>query len=166
MRIRGLAGELAGRGWRLWQRSRWQYRRGAGEPEEDGLRQASPDDLEPLLLAPSDLDLLARLVKAEAEGEPYTGQVAVAAVVLNRLRSPAFANDVRSVIYQRGQFETVSNGRINEPADAVHFRAVEEALSGRDPSNGALFFFNPAGTRDRFVHSLSVTTRIGRHTFA
>lgn len=166
MRIRGSAGEPAARGWRLWQRSRWFRRPGTGEAEEDAAGRSPPDELEPVLLGPSDVDLIARLVKAEAEGEPYAGQVAVAAVVLNRVRSPSFPGDVRGVIYQRGQFESVSNGRVNVPADEVHFRAVEEALSGRDPSGGALFFFNPAGTRDRFVHSLSVTTRIGRHTFA
>jgi len=166
MSVQGPLGNQVGRGWWLWLRSRWLYPPRIRDVEEAGRERASPGELEAVVLSPSDVDLIARLVKAEAEGEPYGGQVAVAAVVLNRLRSPSFPGDVRGVIYQRGQFESVTNGRINEPADDIHFRAVEDALSGRDPSKGALFFFNPSGTDDTFVHSLAVTTRIGRHTFA
>jgi len=114
----------------------------------------------------SDLNLIARLVRAEAESEPYTGQVAVAAVVLNRVRSSRFPNTVRGVIYAAGQFETVSNGRINLSARDVDLKAARDALSGWDPSNGALFFFNPRYTTSSYMWSLTVTARIGNHIFA
>jgi LysM repeat protein len=114
----------------------------------------------------SDLDLLARLVEAEAGGEPYTGKVAVAAVVLNRVRSPRFPNTVRGVIYQPGQFTPVSNGRINLPASEASLRAARDAVGGYDPTNGALFFFNPAKTSNAYMHSLKVSLRIGNHSFA
>jgi spore germination cell wall hydrolase CwlJ-like protein len=166
MSIPGFGGGPAGRGWRLWLRNKWFHPPGSEGAEKKGRERGLPGELEPVLLGPSEIQLIARLVRAEAEGEPYPGQVAVAAVVLNRLKSPSFPRDVRGVIYQRDQFESVTNGRIDEPADDIHFQAVEDALSGRDPSKGALFFFNPTGTDDRFVHSLAVTTRIGRHAFS
>lgn len=133
------------------------------------MKTSAPDDhLEPapVPLSPSNIDLLARLVRAEAQGEPYAGQVAVAAVIINRVRSPLFPDDVYSIVYQPGQFETVSSGRINEPAEEQHFRAVLDALAGTDPTRGALFFFNPSRTKNRYMHSLPVAARIGRHTFA
>lgn len=114
----------------------------------------------------SDLNLLARLVEAEAGGEPYTGKVAVAAVVLNRVRSPRFPNTVSGVIYQPGQFTPVSNGRINLPASESSLRAARDAAGGYDPTNGALFFFNPAKTSNAYMHSLKVSLRIGNHSFA
>jgi len=117
-------------------------------------------------LSASDIDLIARLVRSEAEAEPYAGQVAVAAVVLNRVRSSRFPNTVREVIYQRHQFEPVSNGRINLPAGEVHRRAARDAAAGWDPSGGALFFFNPRKTSNSFLHGLAVTTTIGGHRFA
>ena len=117
-------------------------------------------------LSAADADLVARLVRAEAEAESYTGQVAVAAVVLNRVRSGKFPNTVRGVVYQAHQFEVVNNGRIHLPATATNQRAVRDAVGGWDPSNGALFFFNPAGTGNSFLHSLTVTARIGGHVFA
>ncbi|MDP2871821.1 MAG: cell wall hydrolase [Bacillota bacterium] len=166
---------MMGWGWRLWLRTR-RPPDNPGEKEDKGPASPSPqdprrprsafDELEPTLLSPSDIDLIARLVRAEAAGEPYDGQVAVAAVVLNRLKSPLFPNTVRSIIYQARQFETVSNGCINRPADEIHVQAVQDALSGKDPSKGALFFFNPAGTSSRFMHGLPVAVRIGGHVFS
>jgi LysM repeat protein len=117
-------------------------------------------------LSSADINLLARLVRAESEAEPYAGQVAVAAVVLNRVRSASFPNTVRGVVYERWQFEPVDNGRIDIPAQEAHIRAVRDAAAGWDPSHGALFFFNPAKTANRFLHSLTVTARIGAHVFA
>ena len=111
----------------------------------------------------TDLDWLARLVWAEAEGEPYQGQVAVAAVILNRVRHPSFPNTIRGVIFQPGQFETVQNGRIYRPAPQIALRAAQDAVNGWDPSYGAIFFFNPAKTNNRFLWSRPVTVTIGRH---
>lgn len=117
-------------------------------------------------LSSADLSLLARLVEAEAGGEPYVGKVAVAAVVLNRVRSSRFPNTVRAVIYQAGQFTPVSNGRINLPAGEESLRAARDAAGGWDPTNGALFFFNAAKTSNAYMHSLQVSLRIGNHSFA
>lgn len=114
----------------------------------------------------ADVDLMARLVRAEAEAEPYEGQVAVAAVVLNRVQSSRFPNTVRNVIYQGHQFEPVSNGRIYIPARDVHVRAVRDAIAGWDPSRGALYFFNPAYTSNSYLWSLTIVARIGNHVFA
>ncbi len=113
----------------------------------------------------ADLSLLARLVEAEAGAEPYTGKVAVAAVVLNRVRSSRFPNTVRGVIYQAGQFSPVSNGRINLPASESSMKAARDAVGGWDPTGGALFFFNPAKTSNAYMHSLTVSLRIGNHSF-
>lgn len=112
-----------------------------------------------------DVRWLAQLVWSEAEGEPYAGQVAVAAVVLNRVRSSQFPNSIRGVIFDGSQFEPVVNGRIYNPAPEIAYRAVRDALSGWDPSYGALYFFNPAKTRNAFLWSRPVTTVIGRHRF-
>lgn len=117
-------------------------------------------------LAPGDITLLARLVRAEAEAEPYAGQVAVAAVVLNRLVSARFPDSVESVIYQPQQFCVVENGRINVTPEAPHFQAVVDALRGWDPSRGALFFFNPAATSNPYMHGLTRLVVIGGHVFA
>lgn len=114
----------------------------------------------------SDLNLLARLVHAEAKGESYKGKVAVAAVVLNRVESSLFPNTIYGVIYQKGQFSPVSNGSIkNEPsADAIN--AARDALNGTDPTGGALYFYNPRATSDRWIRTRTVKTVIGNHTFA
>jgi len=113
-----------------------------------------------------DIKLLARLVRAEAEAEPYAGQVAVAAVVLNRLASARFPDSVESVIYEPEQFCVVENGRINVIPEAPHFQAVVDALRGWDPSRGALFFFNPAATSNPYMHGLTRLVVIGTHVFA
>ncbi len=112
-----------------------------------------------------DIDLLARLVQSEAGGEPYAGKVAVAAVVLNRIRSDSFPNTIRGVVYQPRQFSPVDNGMIYRPANAESFRAVREAMSGSDPSLGALYFFAPAKTSNAFVWSRPVILDIANHRF-
>jgi len=113
----------------------------------------------------SDVNLLARLVNAEARGEPYVGQIAVAAVVLNRLKDPAFPKSVAGIIYQPGAFSSVSDGQINLPPQASSVRAAREAARGVDPSKGALFFFNPAKTSNRFIWSRPQLIKIGNHIF-
>jgi N-acetylmuramoyl-L-alanine amidase len=111
-------------------------------------------------------DLLARLVRAEAEGEVYAGKVAVAVVVLNRVDSPDFPDTVTDVIYQKGQFSPVSNGEINRPADAESFRAVDEALSlDRSKGAGSLFFYNPKTSSSKWLESRPTTLVIGNHVF-
>lgn len=113
----------------------------------------------------SEQDLLARLVRAEAESEPYAGKVAVAEVVLNRVDSDQFPNSIASVIYQSGQFSPVSSGVINRSADSESVQAVKQALKSGDISNGALFFYNPRTATSRWLDSRSTTTVIGNHTF-
>lgn len=114
------------------------------------------------------VNLLARLVNGEARGEPYEGQVAVAAVILNRVKSPKFPNTIASVIYQKSQFSCVTDGQFNEPIDenSTVFKAAQEAMNGSDPTNGALYFYNPAKTKSKWLFSLPTTMTIGKHVFA
>jgi spore germination cell wall hydrolase CwlJ-like protein len=115
-----------------------------------------------------DIDLLARLVYAEAKGEPYNGKVAVAASVLNRIDSPKYPNNVRDVVYQTKfgyQYCPVRNGQINQKADEASFQAVEEALQGNDPTNGALSFYNPSKSSNSWIRNRPYAISIGRHIF-
>jgi hypothetical protein len=117
-------------------------------------------------LASGDVDMLARLIHAEAQAEPYTGKVAVGAVVLNRTRAPGFPNTVAGVIYQPLAFESVSNGWFYRAAATTSYQAARAAISGWDPTGGAIYFFNPAKTRNRFIWSRKIVLRIGNHVFA
>lgn len=114
----------------------------------------------------SDRDLLARCVYAEARGEPYTGQVAVAAVVLNRVESASFPNTISGVIYQPYAFTCVSDGQINYAPDSTAYSAADDALGGWDPTNGCLYYYNPATATSKWIWSLKVELTIGRHSFA
>jgi N-acetylmuramoyl-L-alanine amidase len=122
-----------------------------------------------LQLSQSDIDLLARLVTAESDGEPFEGQVAVAATILNRLQNPLYPKTVPGIIYQvdngRYQYSPVLDGRINQPASASAYKAVQLAMSGWDPSNGANGFYNPTKTSNNWVKSQPVTVVIGNHIF-
>ncbi len=111
------------------------------------------------------LYLLARLVYGEARGEPYKGQVAVAAVVLNRLKSSKFPNSVSGVIYQSGAFSVVSDGQINLTPDETAIKAARDAMNGYDPTNGCLYYYNPAKTTNKWMLSKPVLLRIGNHAF-
>jgi len=113
----------------------------------------------------SDMNLLAHLVAGEARGEPFQGQVAVAAVILHRVKSPKFPNTVAGVIYQPGAFSAATNGQINVPVNSQAMAAVVDAVKGWDPSHGALYYFNPAKTNNRFVWSRPEITKIGHHIF-
>ena len=114
-----------------------------------------------------DIALLARLVFAEARGEPFDGQIAVAAVLLNRLKHPGFPNTVRAAIYQPRQFEPVANGTINQTPDNLAYQAVMEARSGVDPTNGSVFFWNPRKVpASSWVWTQTVKLQIGDHVFA
>lgn len=113
-----------------------------------------------------DLALLARIIHAEARGESFQGKVAVGAVVLNRMKSPYFPKSLDEVIYQRNQFTPVQDGSINLEPDEQSIKAALAALRGEDPTKGALFFYNPRISSDRWITTLPVITRIGRHVFA
>lgn len=116
----------------------------------------------------NEAELLARIVHAESKGEPYLGQVAVAAVILNRVNNPDFPNTLAGVIYQPGAFEPVSNGTINQnvPNDASARRAAKEALNGYDPTGGCLYFYNPQTAKSKWIWSKQVVKTIGKHNFA
>jgi len=114
----------------------------------------------------TDLDLLARVVRAEAEGEPYDGQVAVAAVILNRVKHPEFPNTIPGVVYEPLAFSVVANGTVNKPSNASAVQAAHAALNGWDPTGGALYFYNPNKTRNAWIRSRTVLKTIGKHIFA
>ena len=114
----------------------------------------------------SDHRLLAKLVYAEARGESYKGQVAVAAVTLNRVSSSSFPNTLTGVVYQSGAYSCVSNGSINNTPDSTAIRAALEAMNGWDPTNGCLYYYNPRLTDDKWIRSRPVVTVIGNHNFA
>lgn len=116
-------------------------------------------------LAREDIDLIARVVYAEARGEIYEGQVAVAAVILNRLKHPDFPKTIRGIVYEKYAFESVANGQINQVPNAQAYQAVQDALNGWDPTGGALYFWNPAGTTSKWIQSRTVIKQIGNHVF-
>lgn len=112
-----------------------------------------------------DLDLLARLISAEARGEPYIGQVAVGAVVLNRVDHPSFPNTISEVIYQPYAFTCINDGQFNEPVAESAYRAAREALNGYDPSYGAIYYFNPVTATSDWIWSRPLIVTIGNHRF-
>lgn len=113
----------------------------------------------------TDLTLLARVVYGEARGEPYTGQVAVAAVVLNRVKSSSFPNSIAGVVYQAGAFDCVSDGQINLSPNDSAFKAARDAMNGWDPTYGCLFYYNPRTATSRWMLSRTVKLNIGNHAF-
>ena len=114
----------------------------------------------------SDLNLLARCVYAEARGEPYTGQVAVAAVVLNRVKSASFPNTIAGVIYQPYAFTAVDDGQINLTPNNTAYKAAQDALNGWDPTYGCLYYYNPATATSSWIWSRQTVVTIGKHVFA
>ncbi len=113
----------------------------------------------------SNLNLLARVVYGEARGEPYSGQVAVAAVVLNRVKSSSFPNTISGVVYQAGAFDAVRDGQINLSPNSTAIKAAQDALNGWDPSYGAIYYFNPSTATNKWIWSRPMTVTIGRHRF-
>ena len=113
----------------------------------------------------SDLNLLARIIYGEARGEPYSGQVAVGAVVLNRVKSSSFPNTISGVIYQSGAFDAVRDGQINLTPDSTAKKAAQDALNGWDPTYGAIYYFNPSTATNKWIWSRPMTVTIGRHRF-
>lgn len=113
----------------------------------------------------TDLNLLARVVYGEARGEPYTGQVAVAAVVLNRVKSSSFPNTIAGVVYQSGAFDCVSDGQINLTPNQSAYNAARDALNGWDPTYGCLFYYNPRTATSKWMLSRTIKLNIGNHAF-
>jgi len=113
----------------------------------------------------NDVGLLARVISAEARGEPYVGQVAVGAVILNRVEHPSFPNTLAGVIYQPGAFSCLNDGGINAPIADSAYRAARDAMNGWDPSGGAIYYYNPAKATSSWIWSRPVITIIGDHRF-
>ena len=113
----------------------------------------------------SNVNLLARLIHGESRGETYTGQVAVGAVVMNRVKSSLFPNTIAGVIYQSGAFDAVSDGQINMSPDSTALKAAQDAINGWDPSYGAIYYFNPSTATNKWIWSRPVTVVIGKHRF-
>ena len=115
----------------------------------------------------SDVQLLARAINGEARGEPYEGQVAVGAVILNRVKSSKFPNTISGVIYQSGAFTAVSDGQINVPISesSTVYKAARDAMNGWDPTGGCIYYFNPATATNKWIWSRPLVKTIGKHRF-
>lgn len=113
----------------------------------------------------ADYELLARIISAEARGETYLGQVAVGAVVLNRVEHPSFPDTLSGVVYQNGAFSCLYDGQFYEPIADSAYSAARDALNGLDPSGGAIYYYNPAVATNKWIFSRPVITTIGRHVF-
>ena len=113
----------------------------------------------------NDLNLLARVIYGEARGEPYTGQVAIGAVVLNRVRNSSFPNTIAGVVYQSGAFDAVLDGQINLTPNSTAKKAAQDALNGWDPTYGAIYYFNPKTATNKWIWSRPMTVTIGNHRF-
>ncbi len=114
----------------------------------------------------SDLYLIAKAIHAEGRGEPYTGQVAIGAVILNRVRNDAFPNTVAGVIYQKNAFTAVNDGQINLAPNETAMRAARDAVNGWDPTGGAIYYYNPAIATSSWIFSRKTIAVIGKHVFA
>lgn len=114
----------------------------------------------------SDVALLAKVISAEARGEPYEGQVAVGAVVLNRVASPSFPNSVSGVVYQAGAFSAVTDSNWSAAVTSSAKSAAQDAINGWDPTGGALYYYNPAKTSNQWIRTRPVVKTIGNHVFA
>lgn len=113
----------------------------------------------------SNLNLLARVIYGEARGEPYTGKVAVGAVVMNRIKSSSFPNTLSGVVYQSGAFDAVKDGQVNLTPNDTARKAAQDALNGWDPSYGAIYYFNPSTATNKWIWSRPMTVTIGKHRF-
>ena len=115
----------------------------------------------------SDIQLLARAINGEARGEPYEGQVAIGAVILNRVKDSRFPNTIAGVIYQSGAFTAVSDGQINQAMEdeATVMKAARDAMNGWDPTDGAVYYFNPATATNKWIWSRPLIKTIGKHRF-
>ena len=131
-----------------------------------GIYVGSTNQKQNSVYSSSDVNLLARIIYAEARGETYSGQVAVGAVVLNRVKSSSFPNTISAVIYQPYAFTCVSDGQINMSPDATALSAAKDAMNGWDPSYGSLYYYNPAVATSKWIFSRKTVVTIGSHVFA
>jgi len=115
----------------------------------------------------SDIQLMARAINGEARGEPYEGQVAVGAVILNRVKNSQFPNSIAGVIYQAGAFTAVADGQINAPISegSTVYKAAQDAMNGWDPTGGCIYYFNPATATNKWIWSRPLVKTIGKHRF-
>ena len=113
----------------------------------------------------SNLNLLARVIYGESRGEPYTGQVAVGAVVMTRIKSGSFPNTFSGVVYQSGAFDAVKDGQVNLTPNSTAIKAAQDAMNGWDPSYGAIYYFNPSTATNKWIWSRPMTVTIGKHRF-
>lgn len=113
----------------------------------------------------SEINLLARIISAESRGEPYEGQVAVGAVILNRIDHPSFPNTISGVIFQPLAFSCVNDGQINEPVSDSALKAAQDAINGWDPSGGAIYYYNPTKSTSKWIFSRTIICSIGNHKF-
>ncbi len=113
----------------------------------------------------ANINLLARIINGEARGEPYEGQVAVGAVVLNRVDHPSFPNSISGVVYQKGAFTAVDDGQINAEMYSSSHRAARDALNGWDPTGGAIYYYNPQTATNKWIRSREIICTIGKHVF-
>lgn len=113
----------------------------------------------------SDVALLAKVISAEARGEPYTGQVAVGAVILNRIKHPSFPNSIAGVVYEPGAFTCMVDGQIDQPVADSAYNAARDAMNGSDPTGGAIYYFNPDTATSAWIWSRPLITVIGKHRF-
>ena len=130
-----------------------------------GIRGASNSSSSSSNSNSNNVTLLSKLIYGEARGEPYTGQVAVGAVVMNRVKSNSFPNTIAGVIYQSGAFDAVSDGQINKTPDSSAKKAAQDAINGWDPSYGAIYYFNPSTATNKWIWSRPLTVVIGKHRF-
>lgn len=113
----------------------------------------------------ADYELLARIISAEARGEPYSGQVAVGAVILNRIEHPSFPDTLSGVVYQKGAFSCLNDGQFYESVSDSAYRAAMDAINGLDPSGGAIYYYNPVKSTNKWIFSRPIITVIGNHRF-
>ena len=113
----------------------------------------------------ANINLLARIISAESRGEPYVGQVAVGAVILNRIEHPSFPDTLSDVIYQPGAFSAINDGQFDEPVSDSAYQAARDALNGWDPTGGCIFYYNPDKTSNKWIRSRDINTTIGKHLF-
>lgn len=114
----------------------------------------------------ANVELLARIIYGEARGEPYVGQVAIAAVVLNRVEDSRFPKTIAGVVYQSGAFDAVSDGQINYTPNQTAYQAARDALNGWDPTYGSIYYYNPKTATNKWIKTLPITVRIGKHVFS
>lgn len=133
--------------------------------EAMGIFNSSSSSNSSVSTSSNDVNLLARVIYGEARGESYTGQVAIGAVVLNRVRHSSFPNTIAGVIYQSGAFDAVSDGQINLTPNSTAKKAAQDALNGWDPTYGAIYYFNPKTATNKWIWSRPMTVTIGNHRF-